>query len=220
MTNDTWGQVRDELLRVVGKNNFSAWIAPIGFDRIEGRTALFNVPTTFFGSWVSQNFGDVILRHLHSAGVGVDRVEFKVGASAPQADNDDDAPVAAPARAPELAMAGEAIADKIHAVATRIYGAKDVAFTKEAQVAQRKIAKLGYDKLPVCIAKTQSSLSDDPKQLGRPTDFTLTVRDFVIQAGAGFVVALTGDIMRMPGLPRRPAAEKIDLVDGRITGLS
>ncbi len=119
-----------------------------------------------------------------------------------------------------LYATSDAIADKIHAVATKIYGAKGVAFTKEAESAQKKIAKLGYDQLPVCIAKTQSSLSDDPKQLGRPTDFTLTVRDFVIQAGAGFVVALTGDILRMPGLPRRPAAENIDLVDGRITGLS
>jgi chromosomal replication initiator protein len=79
MTNETWGRVRAELLKAVGKNNFSAWIEPISFDRIVGRTALFHVPTTFFGSWVSQNFADVILRHLSSAGVGVDRVEFQVG---------------------------------------------------------------------------------------------------------------------------------------------
>ncbi|MEM6578682.1 MAG: DnaA/Hda family protein, partial [Pseudomonadota bacterium] len=105
MTNETWGQVREELRRVVGKNNFSAWIAPIHFEGLDGRTATFHVPTTFFGSWVSQNFGDVILRHLHAAGVGVDRVEFKVGATAPVADNENDEP------ARELAVAGGAIAD-------------------------------------------------------------------------------------------------------------
>ncbi|MEM1030052.1 MAG: formate--tetrahydrofolate ligase [Myxococcota bacterium] len=111
-------------------------------------------------------------------------------------------------------------ADKIHTVATRVYGAGDVAFTAGAEAALRRVDKLGYGDLPVCIAKTQSSLSDDPKRVGRPEGFTLTVRDLVIQAGAGFVVALTGDLLRMPGLPRRPAAEAIDLVDGRITGLS
>src|SRR6056297_2305799 len=78
MTEDTWGQVRDELLKAVGKNNFSAWIAPISFDRMDGRTARFHVPTNFFGSWVSQNYGDVIRRHLASAGIGADRVEFHV----------------------------------------------------------------------------------------------------------------------------------------------
>ena len=80
MTHETWGQVRGELLKAVGENNFSAWIDPIVFDRLVARTAHFHVPTNFFGSWVSQNFGDVILRHLISAGVGVDRVEFAVDA--------------------------------------------------------------------------------------------------------------------------------------------
>jgi chromosomal replication initiator protein len=79
MTDDTWGQVREELLKAVGKNNFSAWIAPITFDRMDGSTAKFHVPTTFFGSWVSQNYGDVIRRTLASNGVGADRVEFHVG---------------------------------------------------------------------------------------------------------------------------------------------
>jgi chromosomal replication initiator protein len=83
MTEETWGQVREELLKAVGKNNFSAWIAPISFDRMDGRTAMFHVPTTFFGSWVSQNYGDVIRRHLSSAGVGADRVEFNVDPSNP-----------------------------------------------------------------------------------------------------------------------------------------
>jgi chromosomal replication initiation ATPase DnaA len=93
MTDDTWGQVREELLKAVGKNNFSAWIAPIAFDRMDGRTAMFHVPTTFFGSWVSQNYGDVIRRTLASNGVGADRVEFHVGPSEPvQAGNGAGAP--------------------------------------------------------------------------------------------------------------------------------
>jgi len=80
MTNETWGQVRQELLQVVGRNNFSAWIEPISFDRLDDRTAHFHVPTSFIGSWVSNNFGDLILRHLSSHGVGADRVEFAVRA--------------------------------------------------------------------------------------------------------------------------------------------
>lgn len=100
MTNETWGQVRAELLKAVGKNNFSAWIDPISFERMDGRTALFRVPTTFFGSWVSQNFGDVILRHLSSAGVGVDRVEFRVGKPVSAPDNANARPVQAAAQAP------------------------------------------------------------------------------------------------------------------------
>ncbi|MBF9031218.1 chromosomal replication initiator protein DnaA [Rhodobacterales bacterium HKCCE3408] len=88
MTSDTWGRVRGELLKSIGKNNFSAWIEPITFDALEDRTARFFVPTNFIGSWVSQNFGDLILRHLVSAGVGVDRIEFKVDPeAAARADN-------------------------------------------------------------------------------------------------------------------------------------
>jgi chromosomal replication initiator protein len=93
MTNETWGQVRGELLKAVGENNFTAWIDPIVFDRLEDRTARFYVPTNFFGSWVSQNFSDVILRHLISAGIRVDRVEFAVGQKlAAQAGNSNAAP--------------------------------------------------------------------------------------------------------------------------------
>ncbi len=89
MTHETWGQVRGALLDSVGKNNFTAWIDPIEFDRVQGRTASFHVPTNFIGTWVSQNFGDLILRHLISAGVGVDRVEFNVDpAPAPRAKTD------------------------------------------------------------------------------------------------------------------------------------
>ena len=79
--------------------------------------------------------------------------------------------------------------------------------------------RLGYERLPVCIAKTPASLSDDPKLRGRPRDFDVTVRSIQIQAGAGFLVALTGEILRMPGLPRRPLAESVDVRDGEIVGV-
>jgi len=113
----------------------------------------------------------------------------------------------------------DSMEDKVSAVAKKIYGAQSVVFTKQSKRAMREIQRLGYAELPVCIAKTQSSLSDDPKKLGRPTDFELTVRDLHINAGANFIVVMTGDILRMPGLPRRPSAEQIDVVDGRIVGL-
>ncbi len=103
------------------------------------------------------------------------------------------------------------IKEKITAIATKIYGAKDVTLTNQALKSLKEINDLGGDKLPVCIAKTQYSLSDDPSLLGRPTDFTLTIRDLKVSNGAGFVVAYAGDIMIMPGLPKVPAAEKIDI---------
>ncbi len=110
--------------------------------------------------------------------------------------------------------------NKVETIAKRIYGASGVAFTAEAATKFKKAAKLGYGNLPICMAKTQNSLSDNPKLLGRPKDFTITVRDMEISAGAGFVVALTGDIVRMPGLPERPAAERIDVDDsGKILNL-
>ncbi len=111
------------------------------------------------------------------------------------------------------------VADKILAVARTMYGARDVIFTREARRDLRDVERLGYAKLPVCIAKTPASLSDDPKLRGRPDDFEVTVRGVQINAGAGFLVVLTGDILRMPGLPRRPLAARMDLRDGRITGL-
>ena len=111
------------------------------------------------------------------------------------------------------------VEDKIAAVATKMYGAASISFTKLGKRKLREVYRLGYGNLPVCIAKTQSSLSDDPKRLGRPRDFDLTVRDIHINAGAGFLVIMTGEILRMPGLPRRPSAEDIDVVDGRIIGL-
>ena len=111
------------------------------------------------------------------------------------------------------------IEEKVERIAREIYGAAAVSFSPAAQNTIRQIRALGLEELPVCIAKTQYSLSDDPKQLGRPEGFTITVREISISAGAGFIVCLTGDIMTMPGLPKQPAAEQIDVVDGRIVGL-
>ncbi len=114
----------------------------------------------------------------------------------------------------------DAVPDKVRAVARAMYGARDVAFTKGAERDLRQIERLGLAGLPVCIAKTQSSLSDDPKLRGRPRDFEVTVRGVQLNAGAGFLVVLTGDILRMPGLPRVPQAERMRLEDGRVVGLS
>ncbi len=110
--------------------------------------------------------------------------------------------------------------DKIRAVATRIYGAKDVSFAPAALKTIAQLEAEGCARMPVCIAKTQYSFSDDPRKLGAPEGFTLTIRSVRVSAGAGFVVALSGDIMTMPGLPKVPAAVNIDVTDdGRITGL-
>jgi formate--tetrahydrofolate ligase len=110
---------------------------------------------------------------------------------------------------------------KIKQIARIMYGADDVNILPAAAAKIKKANKLGYGRLPICMAKTQDSLSDNPKLRGRPRGFTLTVRDIEIAAGAGFLVALTGEIVRMPGLPERPAAERIDVDhDGRIVGLS
>ncbi len=112
------------------------------------------------------------------------------------------------------------IKEKISAVATKIYGARSVIFTANAEKNIAEAEKLGGGNMPICVAKTQYSMSDNPALLGRPTDFDITVREVKISAGAGFVVVLTGDIMTMPGLPKVPAAEKIDMdSDGNITGL-
>ena len=114
----------------------------------------------------------------------------------------------------------KSIKEKIETVAKEIYGAKDVVFLKKAEKTLKQIKELGYEHFPVCIAKTQYSLSDDQKLLGRPKDFTITVREMYVSAGARFVVAITGDVMTMPGLPKQPAAERIDIDNtGNITGL-
>lgn len=112
------------------------------------------------------------------------------------------------------------VKDKIETIAKEIYGANGVAYTAKAKTNLRTIAKLGLEELPVCMAKTQKSLSDNPKLLGRPTGFTITVREIEIAAGAGFLIPITGDMMRMPGLPAHPASEGMDITDdGEIIGL-
>ena len=109
---------------------------------------------------------------------------------------------------------------KIETIATKIYGAEYVDYTPQAKRDLNKIAELGLEKLPVCIAKTQKSLSDNPALLGRPKDFIITVREIEIASGAGFLIPITGDIMRMPGLPAHPASENISIDNsGNITGL-
>jgi formate--tetrahydrofolate ligase len=109
---------------------------------------------------------------------------------------------------------------KIHTIATRMYGAERIAYTKRAEGQIAQAEALGYGGLPICMAKTQRSLSDDPTLLGRPRDFTVTVSEVRISAGAGFLVPITGEILTMPGLPRVPNAERIDVdAEGRITGL-
>lgn len=112
------------------------------------------------------------------------------------------------------------IKEKLRIIAKEIYGASGVIFTAAAEKAIKEIEDIGFANVPVCVAKTQYSLSDDPAKLGRPEGFEITVRDVKLSAGAGFVVALTGDIMTMPGLPKVPAANNIDvLANGEITGL-
>jgi formate--tetrahydrofolate ligase len=114
----------------------------------------------------------------------------------------------------------DSIEDKIMCVATRIYGASNVNYTPKAKKSIKKIIDMGLDKLPVCIAKTQYSFSDNAKLLGRPEGFDITVREVNISAGAGFIVAITGNVMTMPGLPKKPAAENIDVDEtGKISGL-
>ncbi|MCI1931620.1 MAG: formate--tetrahydrofolate ligase [Clostridia bacterium] len=112
------------------------------------------------------------------------------------------------------------IKEKIEAICTKVYGADGVDYTPAANKIIKELEKLGFGNLPICMAKNQYSLTDDQTKLGRPTGFRITIRDLTVSAGAGFIVALTGTIMKMPGLPKVPAAEKIDVdVNGKISGL-
>jgi formate--tetrahydrofolate ligase len=109
---------------------------------------------------------------------------------------------------------------KLHTIATKLYGADHVEYTVKAKAQIKQFEKIGIDKLPVCVAKTQKSLSDDQYKLGRPTGFTVKIREFEVAAGAGFLIPIAGTIMRMPGLPSHPSAENIDIdKDGNISGL-
>ena len=113
------------------------------------------------------------------------------------------------------------IEEKIKMVATQIYGANEVTYSGKARTQLKEYIELGYNHLPICVAKTQMSFSDDEKRIGRPTGFVVNVREFELAAGAGFVVPILGNIMRMPGLPAIPASEGMDIDnDGHITGLS
>jgi len=113
------------------------------------------------------------------------------------------------------------VREKISAIATKIYGARDVSYIGTADADIKAIEAAGYDKLPICMAKTQLSITDVPELKGAPTGWTMKVREVRISAGAGFIVPLTGEMMTIPGLPSHPAAEKIDIdEDGRITGLN
>ena len=110
--------------------------------------------------------------------------------------------------------------EKIQTIAGEIYGADGVSYAPAAEKQLKKLEELGFGKLPVCMAKTQYSLSDNPTLLGRPSGFEMSVREVYVSAGAGFVVVLTGAVMTMPGLPKKPAAYQIDVnEDGVITGL-
>jgi len=112
------------------------------------------------------------------------------------------------------------IKEKIETIAKEIYGADSVNYSGKAEKQIKQFTELGYDQMPICMAKTQSSISDDPTIKGRPSNFTVTVREINLSAGAGFLVPLTGPVLTMPGLPKRPAAEGIDVdADGKISGL-
>jgi formate--tetrahydrofolate ligase len=113
----------------------------------------------------------------------------------------------------------DSLTDKIEAIATRIYGADGVDYTDEAKASIKRFTERGHGSLPVCMAKTQASLSDDKTKVGRPRGWRLTVREVRLSAGAGMIVPVCGEMMTMPGLPKHPAAENIDMVDGEIVGL-
>ena len=117
-------------------------------------------------------------------------------------------------------QSNQTIESKINDIAVKVYGGDGADFTPEAKKQIATLTALGFGELPVCVAKTQYSFSDDQKKLGAPENFRITVRQVKVSAGAGFIVALTGSIMTMPGLPKVPAAEKIDVdSNGKITGL-
>ena len=182
---------------VVALNRFVS-DTPAELALVEKACAAFGAPVALSQVWEKGGAG------------GLDLAE-KVIAAAESAQN------AAPRFAYDLALP---LREKLLAVTKRVYGGASVTLTPRAEQELRGLKRLGFGGLPVCIAKTQYSLSDDAKKLGAPEDFTLTVRSLRVSAGAGFVVALTGEIMTMPGLPKHPAAENIDISEsGVITGL-
>ena len=182
---------------VVALNRFVS-DTPAELALVEKACAAFGAPVALSQVWEKGGAG------------GLDLAE-KVIAAAESAQN------AAPRFAYDLSLP---LREKLLAVTKRVYGGASVTLTPRAEQELRDLKRLGFGGLPVCIAKTQYSLSDDTKKLGAPEDFTLTVRSLRVSAGAGFLVALTGEIMTMPGLPKHPAAENIDISEsGVITGL-
>ena len=182
---------------VVALNRFVS-DTPAELALVEKACAAFGAPVALSQVWEKGGAG------------GLDLAE-KVIAAAESAQN------ATPRFAYDLSLP---LREKLLAVTKRVYGGASVTLTPRAEQELRDLKRLGFGGLPVCIAKTQYSLSDDAKKLGAPEDFTLTVRSLRVSAGAGFVVALTGEIMTMPGLPKHPAAENIDISEsGVITGL-
>ena len=156
----------------------------------------------------------------HGAQVAISEVWAKGGAGGEALANKVLAAMEEPAGFRFTYESEQTIPEKLTAIARKIYGADKVVFTPAAQKQLEEIEAQGFDKMPVCVAKTQYSLSDDPAKLGRPKGFAITVRELRVSAGAGFIVALTGSILTMPGLPKQPAAEKMDIdAEGRITGL-
>jgi formate--tetrahydrofolate ligase len=144
-------------------------------------------------------------------GAGMEDMAAKIVAAANASD---------PARIKSLYQSDQSLTEKITAVATTVYGAERVTFKPAAKSRLDKLQSLGYGSLPVCIAKTQYSFTDDPKQLGAPVGWTLTISDVTLSAGAGFVVAIAGSMMLMPGLGKVPQAQKLDVDDqGRAIGM-
>lgn len=114
----------------------------------------------------------------------------------------------------------DSIDEKITKIVTEIYGGSDVEYSLKAKKQMAQFVELGWDKLPICMAKTQYSLSDNAKALGAPKDFTIHIREFVPKLGAGFLVALTGNVLTMPGLPKKPAADGMDIdAEGKLSGI-
>ena len=119
----------------------------------------------------------------------------------------------------ELYTAATPIPDKVRAVVRRVYGGRDVLLGKQARADLARIERLGFAHLPVCMARVPGSFTDDPSRAGAPRGFDITVQRVILQAGAGFLVALTGEVVRMPGLGARPQAERVDLVNGEVVGV-
>ena len=165
----------------------------------------------FVMNWAKENHHPLALSEVFGKGSlgGVDLAKTVVSLTELPLDS----------KATQLYRLEESIKTKIERIAKTIYGAKDVVYSEKAQTQIEKFNQLGWNNLAICMAKTPLSLTDNPKIIGRPKDFTITIRDFKPSIGAGFLVALTGDVMTMPGLPKLGAYENMDVIDGKIVGL-